>query len=148
MGREQAPVGERRSAPRQARGAGSDRSWRDPLDSYLAHHRKTAVESWRRMLAAPLASLMTWVVMGIAMALPVCLMLLLMSLESVSAGWGDAARVNVYLADNATEAQALALRGDILARDDVSAITFISQDQALEEFRVSSGLGAALDYLD
>lgn len=139
---------ERRATPRQTRGAGAFRSWRDPLDSYLAHHRKTAGESWRRMLAAPLASLMTWIVMGIAMALPVCLMLLLVSLESVSEGWGDAARINVYLEESATESDALGLRSEILERGDVSAVKFISQEEALAEFRDSSGLGIALDYLD
>lgn len=148
MARDQQPAGERRAAAGQARGADAVRSWRDPFDSYLAHHRKTARESWRRMLAAPLASLMTWIVMGIAMALPVCLMLLLVSLESVSEGWGDAARVNIYLTDAASESDALALRSAVLARDDVSAVTFISREQALEEFRASSGLGDALDYLD
>lgn len=133
---------------RQPRGAEVFKSWRDPLDSYLAHHRKTARESGRRLREAPLASLMTWLVMGIAMALPVCLMLLLVSLESVAEGWEDAARVNVYLAEPVDEAGALALRSTLLARDDVEAVRFIGRDQALAEFRASSGLGAALDYLE
>jgi cell division transport system permease protein len=146
MGREQRqPLVERRATPR---GAGASRSWRDPLDSYLAHHRKTARESGRRILEAPIATLMTWVVMGIAMALPVCLMLLLVSLESISDGWEDAARINVYLGEAVDEAGAIALRSDILAREDISAVTFIPRDQALEEFRASSGLGIALDYLE
>lgn len=149
MGREQkqsAP--ERRPTPRQARGAGAFRSWRDPFDSYIAHHRKTAGESGRRMWEAPLATLMTWVVMGIAMALPVCLMLLLVSLESVSEGWEDAARINVYLNESVDDEAALALRSDIRAREDIAGVAFVSRDEALEEFRASSGLGAALDYLE
>lgn len=95
-----------------------------------------------------MATLMTWVVMGIAMALPVCLMLLLVSLKSVSEGWEDAARINVYLDESVDEAGALALRSDMLARASVAAVTFIPRDKALEEFRASSGLGVALDYLE
>lgn len=150
MGNEHRPPEvERRPLQRQARGAAGPRhSWRDPFDSYLAHHRKTARESWQRMLKTPLASLMTWFVMGIAMALPVCLMLLLVSLESVSAGWGDAARVNVYLEEAVNESGALGLRSDILEREEVSAVKYVPKDEALKEFRESSGLGAALDYLE
>lgn len=145
--RRQPPV-ERRPDPRHPRGAGAFRSWRDPFDSYISHHRKTARESARRTLAAPIASLMTWIVMGIAMALPVCLMLLLVSLQSVADGWEDAARINVYLDEMVDEADAAALHGDILARADVASVVLIPRDQALDEFRASSGLGAALDYLE
>ena len=145
MARDKPPPVERQATPR---GAGALRSWRDPLDSYVAHHRKTARESGRRIFSAPIASLMTWVVMGIAMALPVCLIILLSSLESVADGWEDAARINVYLEESVDEEGAATLRADILARDDVDAVTFIPRDQALEEFRANSGLGTALDYLE
>ncbi|MAL98835.1 MAG: cell division protein FtsX [Alteromonadaceae bacterium] len=140
--------GERRAQQPGARGAGALRSWRDPLDSYLAHHRKTAGESGRRMLQSPLSSLMTWLVMGIAMALPVCLMLLLGSLQSVAQGWEDAARINVYLAEGVDESAAGELRRELALRDGIETVLFIPRDQALAEFRASSGLGNALDYLD
>lgn len=143
-----AATGERRPPRSGASGAGALRSWRDPLDSYLAHHRKTASESGRRMVQSPLSSLMTWLVMGIAMALPVCLMLLLGSLQSVAQGWEDAARINVYLAGGVEEAAAARLRDQVVMREEVAAVVLIPRDQALDEFRASSGLGAALDYLE
>ncbi len=72
----------------QSRGAKSARSpWRQQVESYLNHHRKVARDSAQRLWQSPIASMMTWTVMGVALALPVALMLLLASLEGVSAGW-------------------------------------------------------------
>lgn len=60
--------------------------------SYLDHHRTVARDSIARMWRNPVSSMMTWAVMGVALALPVALLLLLASLQSVSAGWENGAR--------------------------------------------------------
>ena len=80
--------------PDAARGARTARSpWREQAESWLTHHRKVARDSARRLWRTPVASLMTWTVMGVALALPVALLLLLTSLQGVSAGWESSARV-------------------------------------------------------
>ncbi|MGM0570574.1 permease-like cell division protein FtsX [Marinobacter sp.] len=136
------------SGPRN-RGAGRQRSSLGVvLASYRAHHVKVARDSARRLLAAPVASAMTWAVMGIALALPVGLLLLLASLQGISAGWDSAARVTVYLEDQVSDDEAGQLRSRLGERDDVSDVVLIHRDQALAEFRSSSGLEEALDYLD
>ncbi len=61
------------------------------------HHRKVARDSAGRLWRTPVASLMTWAVMGVALALPVALLLLLTSLQGVSAGWESSARVTAYM---------------------------------------------------
>ena len=132
-----------------SRGAKKSRS---PLQqqarSYLAHHRKMAKDSARRLWQAPVASLMTWTVMGVALALPVALMLLLASLQGVSAGWESSARVTAYLAQDVTLKQAEILRQTVSEDSRVEAVELISRDTALNEFRASSGLEDALDYLE
>ncbi|MEQ5835787.1 cell division protein FtsX [Marinobacter sp. R17] len=134
---------------RRARGAASTRSpWKELLGSYLLHHRKTARDSAERLWRAPVASLMTWLVMGIALALPVGLLLLLTSLQGVSAGWESTARVTVYLDQSATTDDLDRLRAQVASRPDVTDVTVITKDEALKEFRASSGLADALDYLD
>ncbi len=131
------------------RGARRGRApWREMLESYLDHHRKVARDSARRMWRAPVASLMTWTVMGVALALPVGLLLLLGSLQSVSAGWESAARVTVYLSDETSLDEASRLRLELAGRADVTEIVLIDKAAALAEFRASSGLSQALDYLD
>ena len=136
------------AAPRN-RGAGRRRSSLGAaLISYRAHHLKVARDSARRMLASPVASAMTWAVMGIALALPVGLLLLLSSVQSITAGWESAARVTVYLADTVSDDRADQLRSQFSERKSVAEVVLIHRDQALAEFREGSGLGEALDYLD
>lgn len=118
------------------------------LDGYVGHHRKVAADSARRLLKSPGASLMTWTVMGVALALPVGLLLLLSSLQNISAGWENAARVTVYLTESTTLDEARKLRLDVATRADVLDVELIDKTTALAEFRADSGLGDALDYLD
>ncbi|PVY77645.1 cell division protein FtsX [Tamilnaduibacter salinus] len=138
----QRDAGPRRGAARQKT------AWRVLLDSYVAHHRKTARQSFQRLIAQPLTSGMTWLVMGIALALPMGLLLLLSSLQGVSAGWESTARVTLYLEQSADQAQLQALAAKVGSRPDVSDVAVIPRDEALAEFRASSGLSDALDYLE
>ncbi|WP_165857752.1 permease-like cell division protein FtsX [Marinobacter sp. JSM 1782161] len=137
------------ASERRNRGAAASRSpWRELLESYLLHHRKTARDSAQRLVQSPVASAMTWLVMGIALALPVGLLLLLSSLQGVSAGWESTARVTVYLEQSATLEDLDRLRVRVASRADVTDVSEITRDDALAEFRASSGLADALDYLD
>ncbi|SFR62903.1 cell division protein FtsX [Marinobacter daqiaonensis] len=139
----------RQQSDRPGRGAGQSRpSLGALLASYRAHHLKVARDSARRLLRTPVASAMTWAVMGIALALPMGLLLLLTSLQGVSAGWESAARVTVYLADSVSGDEAARLQATLRERPDVADVALIHRDEALAEFRASSGLADALDYLD
>nr|WP_297398547.1 permease-like cell division protein FtsX [uncultured Marinobacter sp.] len=134
--------------PDAARGARTARSpWREQAESWLTHHRKVARDSARRLWRTPVASLMTWTVMGVALALPVALLLLLTSLQGVSAGWESSARVTAYLNLDVSLEKARGLADDIRADGRVSALELVDREQALAEFRASSGLEDALDYL-
>lgn len=137
----------RKSAP--ARGARKARApWRQQAESYLHHHRKVARDSAQRLRRSPIASLMTWAVMGVALALPVALLLLLSSLEGVSAGWESSARLTAYLQMDVPLDDAKTLGKKIEADGRVISVEVVDREQALTEFRGSSGLGDALDYLD
>lgn len=144
-----AKVGGKAAGRGAGAGAGkSRRSLKTLLTGYRAHHLKVARDSARRLWQAPISTLMTWSVMGIALALPVGLMLLLVSLQGISTGWESAARVTVYLEDAVTDSQADTLRAEILDSPAVAEVVWIHKDEALAEFRASSGLTDALDYLD
>ncbi|AOY89621.1 cell division protein [Marinobacter salinus] len=138
-----------RRKPESARGAKTSRSpWGQQAESYLNHHRKVARDSAQRLWRTPIASLMTWTVMGVALALPVALLLLLSSLEGVSAGWESSARLTAYLRLDTPLEDARALASDIGADGRVAEVDLVERDDALAEFRASSGLDDALDYLE
>ncbi|WP_100637885.1 permease-like cell division protein FtsX [Marinobacter salexigens] len=140
------------SKPRKSvsgRGAKASRPpWREQAESYFTHHRKVARDSAERIWRTPVASMMTWTVMGVALALPVALLLFLTSLQGVGAGWESGARVTAYMDLGASLEQARSLADEVEADGRVSELELIDRERALAEFRASSGLEDALDYLE
>ncbi len=135
--------------PRKRTGANKASSpWQELAESYLVHHRKVARDSAERLWRTPVASSMTWMVMGVALALPVALLLLLTSLQGVSAGWESSARITAYLKDDVPLERARELKAEVLDDSRILEVELIDKEQALAEFRVSSGLEDALDYLE
>lgn len=132
-----------------ARGANTGRSpWKEQARSYFDHHRKVAKDSALRLWKTPVGTGMTWTVMGVALALPVALLLLLTSLQGVSAGWESSARVTAYLQLEVPLEDARALVDEIRTDSRISDIELVDREQALAEFRANSGLEDALDYLE
>lgn len=135
--------------PRKRKGARQGPSpWQELAESYLVHHRKVARDSAERLWRTPVASSMTWMVMGVALALPVALLLLLTSLQGVSAGWESSARITAYMGEDVSLERARELRAEVLDDSRILEVELIDKEQALAEFRVSSGLDDALDYLE
>ncbi|WP_372986695.1 permease-like cell division protein FtsX [Marinobacter sp.] len=132
-----------------ARGANTGRSpWKEQVRSYFDHHRKVARDSAHRLWTTPVGTGMTWTVMGVALALPVALLLLLTSLQGVSAGWESSARVTAYLQLGIPLEDARGLVDEIRTDSRISDIELVDREQALAEFRANSGLEDALDYLE
>lgn len=115
--------------------------------AYFSRQAQTLVGSLGRLAAHPVASLMTMGVIAIALALPLCLDLLLQNATAVTANWNEAFELSVYLDKAASTARAEAISRDLQARGDVAAVRLVTAAQALAEFRASSGFGQALDAL-
>ncbi|MCR8922049.1 permease-like cell division protein FtsX [Dasania sp. GY-MA-18] len=136
-------------ARRKDKGASQSRvSLGDKLGSYASHHKLIAKDSFLRLLKTPIPSLMTWLVIGIALALPGGLFVALANVESVSKGWDGAAQVSLYLHKAVGEQDSRKLADKIRLRDDVAEVEYISAVQALEEFKKLSGYGDVLNQLD
>ncbi len=121
---------------------------RGRLRSYFSHHGGTARDSLRRLLITPYATAMTWLVIGIALALPVGLSLILSNAESASDGWDSGAQVSVFLHKKIKEVDGRGLTIRLAERADVVSARYISAEQALEEFQQLSGFGNVLRNLD
>jgi len=123
------------------------RSLRDALGGYLERHLQTLVASLGRLVRAPFGTLLTVGVIGIALALPACLHLLLANARALSGGWESALDLTVYLKPALPEREGAQLAERIAARPDVASARLVTASAGLEEFRRWSGLGAALDAL-
>ena len=117
------------------------------MKQWLERHTQTLVGSLGRLWTQPFATLLTILVIGIALALPACLHVLVQNVRAASGGWGNALDISVYMKTDATLEQAQQARQRIEQRRDVEEVTLVEADAALAEFRKSSGFGEALDAL-
>jgi len=117
------------------------------MNQWLERHVQTLVGSLGRLWQQPFATMLTIVVIGIALALPACLHVLVQNVRVASGGWNSALDISVYMKPDATLDQAKRAAERIKQRRDVDTVTLIEADAALAEFRRNSGFGAALDAL-
>ena len=115
---------------------------------YLRRHMQMAVGSLGRLFRNSLASFMTAAVIGIALALPTGLYLLLDNLGQLSNSWDGQASLSLFLQDSVSTKQAGRLAKRLTDWPEVDRVELITPDQALAEFGQQSGLGSALEALE
>lgn len=130
-------------------GASQSRTrWRDQYNSWLRHHRLSAADSLRRVLEHAWSSLLTWLVIGIALALPVGLNVALDNAQLVSADWDSPAQISLFLKTDVSDQEARTLELELSASEAVSETVLVLKDAALDEFRELSGFSDVLSTLD
>ncbi|MCB1674893.1 MAG: permease-like cell division protein FtsX, partial [Halioglobus sp.] len=112
------------------------------------HHRLSAADSLARVLDHMAASALTWLVLGIALALPVGLSVMLDNVDRLSAAWDTRAQISLFLEEDVTIEQARQLQSAVAQRADVAQAVLVSREQALEEFGALSGFADVLDALE
>lgn len=120
---------------------------RNPI-TWLLRHAQMSLSSLGRLSRSPISTAMTAAVIGIALALPSGLHLLVDNVRDLSNTWDGTASVSLFLAESVTDEQAETVRQQIAQRPDVAETQLIDRGQALAEFRRLSGFGEALDLLD
>ncbi|MDH3931006.1 MAG: permease-like cell division protein FtsX, partial [Chromatiales bacterium] len=127
-------TGESKPARRNKASSQSEKR-NNPLGSYLLRHLQNFLGTLGRICRHPVSSLMTMSVIGIALALPAALYVVVENGRAIVGGWDSVADLSVYL-DRQVSAEA----ADELARalrdeDGVAATKVIYADEALEQFR-------------
>src|SRR5262245_46244053 len=102
------------------------------------------VGSLGRLWQQPFAALLTILVIGIALALPACLHTLVQNVRAASGGWGNALDVSLYMKQATSLEDTRRVAAKLRKRRDVEDVKVIEADDALAEFRKSSGFGEAL----
>jgi cell division transport system permease protein len=117
------------------------------LGAFGERHLQTLVGSLGRLLRAPFGTALTVGVIGVALALPACLGLVVVNARALASGWANAFDLTLYLKPALAEHDGAQLRERLAARPDVATARLVSAADGLAEFRRWSGLGAALDAL-
>lgn len=117
------------------------------LKHYILLHLQSMLFSLGRLWRQPFSSLMTIAVIGIALALPAGLFVLLQNVNTVSDQWDDASQISLFLKQDMSENKIKRLSDDILAWPQIGKTHYQTAEQSLNEFRELSGLGHLLDTL-
>lgn len=114
------------------------------LNTWATRHAQTAVGTLGRLTQHWLPSSFMVLVIGIALALPACLQVVLVNARLASGDWNRAVEISVYFKANTALARVEQTAAAIRRRDDVAQVRVIAADEALAEFRKESGFGDAL----
>ena len=100
-----------------------------------------------RLARQPLATLLTILVIAIALALPAALYIVVANMRVVTDGLDDTVQLSAYLSMSTTDSQAKKVSTAIASKPGVSGTELVSPDEGLAEFRKLSGIGDALKAL-
>jgi cell division transport system permease protein len=117
-------------------------------NAWLWHHIQVFWFSLGHIVRTPLPSLMMAAVIGIALALPTGLYLLLENAQQISHGWGFATQISLFLKQDVKDTQVRALANHLFQHPSIANVRIITPAEALEEYRTLSGFGDALIALE
>lgn len=120
----------------------------DKLKSYSQNHRHLLLNTLQRLLAEPVQTLMTSLVVAIALGLPAALYVGVINLQQLGGRVATTAQMTIFLDKTASSEAISQLRQQLEVDKDIVRIKFISRQQALDDFRAHSGFGDVLDMLD
>jgi len=103
--------------------------------------------SMARLLQHPFTTLFTWCVIGVAIAMPLTILSLAQHASVAAANLESALDFTVFLDPSLSAQESQAIANDIGKRADVAAVTLISKEQGLQEFKTWSHLTNALEHL-
>lgn len=121
---------------------------RERLDSWVSHHRESSRQALKKLWQKPLATLLAFLALGLALALPAALSLVVQNLEVVTRSWGQEARLTVFLKPGTAAVTQQRLAREWSAQAGISRVTAITPDEALAEYKRRSGGDDLLAVLD
>ena len=139
-----------KSPSRESRRGASDGRAKllDKLRSYFQNHRQLLLSTFHRLAKEPVQTLMTSLVVAIALGLPAVLYVGIVNMQALGSRVETTAQLTVFLNKEATEVAVEQLRESLLSESDITAVDYISREQALVEFQALSGFGDVLEMLD
>ena len=118
------------------------------LSRWARDHRRVARESIAYVSGRFGASLVVWLLIGIALALPGGLYLLQTNLARMADSWDGRPGISVYFRADAQSQLAQSMRDELAKDPVVERVTLITAEAALAEFQQFTGISDALAQLD
>jgi cell division transport system permease protein len=118
------------------------------LNRWRQLHIRNCIDALDEFRSEPLATLLTVAVIGIALALPASLNLLVQNARNIAGGWESARDFSIYLQPGQALSVADELASELRTLETIDNVLVISAAEAMEDFREASGLGDVLESLD
>lgn len=117
------------------------------VSSYATRHLQALFGALGRLMRAPLASLLTLVVIGVALSLPAGLGLMVDNLRTATGDFDNALDFTVHFKLGTPVERVQQIAKSARERAGVQSIKVTTAEEALEEFKQASGFGDALSAL-
>lgn len=112
--------------------------------SWLVTQLSAFATSLGRAIITPFSSLIIILIIGIALALPTGMYVLLQNIRAVSGSWNKNVQISLYLKKNISTKETQNLLQKLRSNPDVTQVRYISPDDGLKEFQKNSGFSNLL----
>jgi cell division transport system permease protein len=110
------------------------------MRNLFTQHRAALVLTVNRLLDTPLSTLLTVLVIGIALSLPLGLYLVVDNLSNIAANSQGQPEISIFLKDNAGSAVQRDIEAKLKARTEIKEYRFVPRDTALKQLSKNMGL--------
>lgn len=117
------------------------------LSAWFLHHLQSLIFSLGKLYRSPSSTLMTVAVIGITLTLPGGFYLFLKNMENMSGDFRSTTQISLYLKLDLSLDKARKFDQQLKSRSEISDTSFISNVQALQDFKSHSGFGESIDHL-
>lgn len=117
------------------------------VSAVIHQHAEQFFSSFSELWKTPFSTLMTILVLGLALSLPSIFQVVYKNVERVNGQWDSASEVSLFLKKGLSEQRVQVLINKLGLYEDIETVTYITNHQALEEFKEMSGFSKALNYL-
>lgn len=119
------------------------------LNNYFNNHFQALFSSCRKLTHSPFTTLMTLIVIGIALTLPLSGFILLQNIKSLSENWNNKnSQVTIYLTSQISESQLQHTIQILKTNSTVEKLQYISPQQGLDEFQQQTDVHNSLEVLN
>jgi len=118
------------------------------VSNWLTRHAQNALGALGALTRNPVGTMLTVTVIGIALALPAAVGVLVQSGRSLAGGWADVRDFSVYLAPGVGLDRAETLARELRNKSGVESVRVIAADAAVAELSRDPGFAGALAALE